>query len=90
MDLTKDVADAEYFTRSIAYYLRREPYLPAVETYIKKLAEKHGVSIEKVRNVRAAYVKKHPLDWQRKTKQTKKTKQAKQTKRKSNTKRSRG
>lgn len=81
MDLTKDVADAEYFTRSIAYYLRREPYLPAVETYIKKLAEKHGVSIEKVRNVRAAYVKKHPLDWQRKTKQTK---------RKSNTKRSRG
>jgi hypothetical protein len=90
MDLTKDVADAEYFTRSIAYYLRREPYLPAVETYIKKLAEKHGVSIEKVRNVRAAYVKKHPLDWQRKTKQTKKTKKTKQTKRKSNTKRSRG
>jgi hypothetical protein len=90
MDLAKDVADAEYFTRSIAYYLRREPYLPAVETYIKKLAEKHGVSIKKVRNVRAAYVKKHPLDWQRKTKQTKKTKKTKQTKRKSNTKRSRG
>jgi hypothetical protein len=61
MDLKKDVAQNEYLTRSLAYYLRREPYEPAVETYVKELAKKHGVSLAAVRKVRAEYVKKHPL-----------------------------
>jgi hypothetical protein len=61
MDLKKDVAQNEYLTRSLAYYLRREPYEPAVETYVKELARKHDVSLAAVRAVRAAYVKKHPL-----------------------------
>ena len=61
MDLTKDVAQNEYLTRSLAYYLRREPYEPAVEAYVKTLAKKHEVSLAAVRRVRAEYVKKHPL-----------------------------
>lgn len=61
MDLTKDVAQNEYLTRSLAYYLRREPYEPAVEAYVKTLAKKHGVSLAAVRKVRSEYVKKHPL-----------------------------
>lgn len=68
MDLKKDVAQNEYLTRSLAYYLRREPYEPAVETYVKELARKHDVSLATVRAVRAAYVKKHPL--QRKGRKT--------------------
>lgn len=59
--MTKDVAQNEYLTRSLAYYLRREPYEPAVEAYVKTLAKKHGVSLAAVRKVRAEYVRKHPL-----------------------------
>jgi len=71
--LAKDVAQNEYLTRSLTYYLRREPYEPAVETYVNALAKKHGVSLAAVREVRAEYVKKHPLPSARGTKKTKKT-----------------
>ena len=70
MDLTKDVAQNEYLTRSLTYYLRREPYEPAVEAYVKTLAKKHGVSLAAVRKVRAEYVKTHPLPSALKTKKT--------------------
>lgn len=70
MALEKDVAQQEYFTRSIAYYLRREPYEPAVEAYVQKLAKQHRVPVAKVRAIRDAYVKKHPLDWQRQSRKT--------------------
>jgi hypothetical protein len=81
MSLAKDVAQSEYMTRTVAYYLRREPYEPAVEKYIQDLANQHGVSVAEVKKVRAAYVKKHPLNWQQQAKNT--TKKVKKTSKKS-------
>ena len=66
--LTQEVAQNEYLARSLGYYLRREPYGKLVEDYVETLAKEHGVSKARVRSVRAAYVSKHPLDWQRKEK----------------------
>ena len=68
--LAKDVAQAEYMARTFGIYLRSESYDKEVEKYVGKLAKAHGVSELQVRQERAAYVKAHPLDWQRKDSKT--------------------
>jgi hypothetical protein len=61
MTLKEAVANHEYWTRTDTVYLRKSPYLPAVETYIHKLAKEFNVSVREVRHIRAVYMKKHPL-----------------------------
>jgi len=68
--LAKDVAQAEYMARTFGIYLRSESYDKEVEKYVGKLAKVHGVSEDQVRQERDAYVKAHPLDWQRKDSKT--------------------
>jgi hypothetical protein len=61
-----EVAQKEYWARSFGYYLRREPYLPLVRTYMKEIAAKYEVPLRSVLAVRRTYVKQHPLNWQKK------------------------
>ena len=67
-----EVAQKEYWARSFGYYLRREPYLPLMRTYMREIATKYSVPLRTVMAVRAAYVKAHPLDWQKKSRATRK------------------
>jgi hypothetical protein len=61
-----EVAQKEYWARSFGYYLRREPYLPLVRTYMKEIATKYSVPLKDVMALRKTYVKQHPLNWQKK------------------------
>lgn len=63
MTLKEAVANHEYWTRTDTVYLRKSPYLPAVETYIHRLAKEFNVSVREVRRIRALYMKKHPLPY---------------------------
>ena len=59
-----EVAQKEYWARSFGYYLRREPYLPLMRSYMKEIAVKYNVPLRTVMAVRKTYVRRHPLDWQ--------------------------
>jgi hypothetical protein len=61
-----EVAQKEYWARSFGYYLRREPYLPLMRTYMQEIAAKYDVPLRTVMALRRTYVKKHPLNWQKK------------------------
>jgi len=63
MTLKEAVANHEYWTRTDTVYLRKSPYLPAVETYIHRLAKEFNVSVREVRRIRTLYMKKHPLPY---------------------------
>jgi hypothetical protein len=60
------VAQKEYLARSLGYYLRREPYLPLMRSYMQEIAVKYDVPLRTVMALRRTYVNKHPLNWQKK------------------------
>ena len=61
-----EVAQKEYWARSFGYYLRREPYLPLMRSYMKEIAVKYDVPLRDVMDVRRTYVRRNPLVLQKK------------------------
>ena len=61
-----EVAQKEYWARSLGYYLLREPYLQLMRSYMKEIAVKYDVPLRAVMDVRRTYVRRNPLVLQKK------------------------